>query len=105
MVEAYARNHKIPMMRAEKSVSREKCVLPYLHRIERRNQHGVYCIFTRMEMGSTFSSKMPAFPTDDPNYRIIRRVPSRCLRYYFYIRDTVIGPLSMCIGTHLPFQR
>jgi hypothetical protein len=52
----------------------------YLHRIERRNQHGVYCIFTRMEMGSTFSSKMPAFPADDPNYRIIRRVPSRYLR-------------------------
>jgi hypothetical protein len=72
--------------------------------MERRNQHGVYCIFTSMEMGSTFSSKMPRFPTDDPNYRIIRRVPSRFLHYYFYIRDPVIGPLAMCVATYLPFQ-
>ena len=57
-----------------------------------------------MELGSTFSSKMPRFPTDDPDYRIIRRVPSRYLHYYFYIRDPVVGPLSMCIGTYLPFQ-
>jgi hypothetical protein len=72
--------------------------------MERRNQHGVYCIFRDMEMGSTFSSRMPKFSTDDPDYRIIRRVPSRFLHYYFYIRDPVIGPLSMCVGTYLPFQ-
>jgi hypothetical protein len=103
-VEAYARNHKIRMLKAEKGVSKEKCVLPHLQRMERRNQHGVYCIFTSMEMGSTFSSRMPRFPTDDPDYRIIRRVPSRYLHYYFYIRDPVIGPLAMCVGTYLPFQ-
>ncbi|MCC6209052.1 MAG: hypothetical protein IT488_13000 [Gammaproteobacteria bacterium] len=56
-----------------------------------------------MEMGSTFTSKMPKYPTDDPHYRIIRRVPSRYLHYYFYIRDPVIGPLAMCVGTYLPF--
>jgi hypothetical protein len=39
------------------------------------------------------------FPTEDPNYRIIRRVRSRYLHYYFYLRDPVIGPLAMCIGT------
>lgn len=44
------------------------------------------------------------FPTDDPDYRIIRRIPSCYLHYYFYIRDPVIGPLSVCIGTYLPFQ-
>jgi hypothetical protein len=69
-----------------------------------RIKHGVYCIFTSMEMGSTFTSKMPKFPTEDPNYRIIRRVRSRYLHYYFYIRDPVIGPLAMCVGTYLPFQ-
>jgi hypothetical protein len=72
--------------------------------MERRDQHGVYGIFTGMEMGSTFQSRMPKFPTDDPDYRIIRRVPSRYLHYYFYLRDPVIGPLSMCIGTYLAFQ-
>jgi len=103
-VEGYARNHSIPMLRGEKGVSKEDAVRPHLQRIERRNQHGVYCIFTSMEMGSTFTSKMPQFPTEDPNYRIIRRVPSRFLHYYFYIRDPVIGPLAMCVGTYLPFQ-
>jgi hypothetical protein len=103
-VEAYARNHKIPMLKAEKGVSKEKCVLPHLQRMERRKQNGVYCIFTSMEMGSTFTSKMPRFPTDDADYRIIRRVPSRYLHYYFYIRDPVIGPLAMCVGTYFPFQ-
>jgi hypothetical protein len=72
--------------------------------MERRSQHGVYCIFPSMETGKTFRSKMPKFPTEDPDYRIIRRVPSRYLHYYFYIRDPVIGPLAMCVGTYLPFQ-
>jgi len=103
-VAGYARNHKIPMLRAEKGMSKEDAVRPYLRRMEMRNQQGVYCIFTGMEMGSTFSSRMPQFPTDDPDYRIIRRVPSRFLHYYFYIRDPVIGPLAMCVGTYLPFQ-
>ncbi len=121
-VEGYARNHKIPILRAEKGVSKEDSVRPYLAPMERRNQQGVYCIFTSMEMGSTFTSKMPNYPTDDPDYRIIRRVPSPCsgiaeprryrrlvpgvgeLHYYFYIRDPVIGPLAMCVGTFLPFQ-
>jgi hypothetical protein len=103
-VAAYARNHKIPVLKAEKGRSKEDCVRPHLQRMERRNQHGICCIFTSMEMGSTFSSKMPRFPTDDPDYRIIRRVPSRYLHYYLYIRDPVIGPLSMCVGTYLPFQ-
>jgi hypothetical protein len=103
-VEGYARNHKIPIVKAEKGVSKEAFVRPYLQRMERRNQDGVYGIFTSMEMGSTFTSKMPKFPTDDPNYRIIRRVPSRYLHYYFYIRDPAIGPLAMCVGTYLPFQ-
>src|SRR6266508_6581839 len=58
----------------------------------------------RMEMGSTFHSRMPKFATADPDYRIIRRVPSRFLHYYFYMRDPVIGPLAMCVGTYLPFQ-
>jgi len=85
-------------------VSKEDAVRPYLQRMERRNQHGVYGIFTSMEMGSTFTSKMPKFPTEDPNYRIIRRVPSRYLHYYFYVRDPAIGPFAMCVGTYLPFQ-
>jgi len=33
----------------------------------------------------------------DPDYRIIRRVPSRFLHYYFYIRDPPFSAFSMGI--------
>jgi len=103
-VESYARNHKVSMIRAEKGLSKEACARQHLRSMERRNQHGLYLIITSMEIGSTFTSKPPKYPTDDPNYRIIRRAPSRYPHYYFYIRDPEIGPLAMCIGTYLPFQ-
>src|SRR5260370_7960956 len=92
------------MLDPKKGVSKEDTVRPHLQRMERHDQHGVYCIFRSMEMGSTCKSRLPMYPTDDPAYRIIRRVPSRYLHYYFYIRDPVIGPLAMCVGTYLPFQ-
>jgi len=94
-VEGYARNHHIPIQSPEKGMSKEDFVRPYLARMERRNQHGVYCIIPSMEMGSTFRSRMPNYPTEDPDYRIIKRARSRHLHYYFYIRDPVLGPLSM----------
>src|SRR5215470_9445799 len=80
-VEGYARNHKIPILKAEKGVRKQDLVRPPLERMERRGQQGVYGIFTSMEMGTTFTSKMPKFPTDDPDYRIIRRVPFQTTYY------------------------
>ena len=102
-VQGYARNHKVPMERPEKDQSQEDFVRPFLRRMERQNQHGVYCIIPSMEMGNTFYSQMPKYPTADPNYRIIQRRWSRYLHYYFYIRDPVLGPFAMCVGTYLPF--
>jgi hypothetical protein len=57
--EGYARNHRIPTLDAKKGVSKEDTVRPHPQRMERRDQHGVYCIFTSMEMGSSFKSTMP----------------------------------------------
>lgn len=103
-VEGYARNHKIPIVAGEKGVDKESVAHARLWSFERRNGIGPYLIFTSMEFGSTFRSCAPKYPTEDPDYRIIRRVRSRYLHYYFYIRDPVIGPFSMCVGTYLPFQ-
>ena len=66
------------------------------------NRHGVYYIIPSMEMGSTFCSLMPKYLTEDPDYRILKRRPSRYLHYYFSIRDPVLGPLSLRVGTYLP---
>jgi len=50
-----------------------------------------------MEMGSTFQSRMPQFSTDDPDYRIIRRIPSRYLHYYGSEQECVSCPDLMGI--------
>src|SRR6266567_8463429 len=92
------------MKSPEKGESKEDFVRPHLQRMERQNRHGLYFIIPSMEMGSTFCSLMPKYPTDDPNYRLIKRRPSRYLHYYFYIRDPVIGSLAMGVGTYLPFK-
>jgi hypothetical protein len=72
--------------------------------MERRNQFGVYFILKSMELGPSFRSAVPRFPVDDPNYRILSRQRSRYTHYYFYIRDEVLGPIALCVGSFLPFS-
>ena len=103
-VEAFARNHKIPIEWAEKGVRKEDYVRPYQQRMERRSQFGVYFILKSMEVGPSFRSSAPRFAVEDPDYRIIGRQRCRYTHYYFYIRDEVLGPMSMCVGSFLPFQ-
>jgi hypothetical protein len=103
-VDAFARNHKIPIEWAEKGVRKEGYVRPYQQRMERHNRFGVYFILRSMEVGPSFRSSAPRFPVEDPDYRIIGRQRCRYTHYYFYIRDEVLGPMSMCVGSFLPFQ-
>jgi hypothetical protein len=93
-VEAFARNHGLPIEWAEKGVRKEDHVLPWLRRMTRAERYGVYFIFKSMEVGSTFRISMPKYPTADPNYRILAHQRSRFTHYYFYIRDEVLGPMG-----------
>ena len=54
-VEAYARNHSIPIEWAEKGVRKEDQVLPLRNRMARRDGYG-YFIFKSMEMGTPTAS-------------------------------------------------
>jgi hypothetical protein len=72
--------------------------------MERQKRFGVYFIFKSLEQGPKFGIHVPKFPTDDPAYRIVTRQRSRYTHYYFYIRDEVLGPFVMCVGSFLPFQ-
>jgi hypothetical protein len=109
-VEAFARNHRIPIEWADnkalkaKGLKREDYVRPYGDRMTRCHRFGVYFIFKSMELGPTFGSRLPKFPTGDPHYRILKRTRTRYTHYYFYIRDEVLGPLVVCVGSFLPFQ-
>src|SRR5262245_15798127 len=103
-VEAFARNHDIPMEWAEKGVRKEDYVQPWLQKMVKKNAFGVYFVFKSMEQGPSFRVTVPKFPTKDPNHRILARQKSRFTHYYFYIRDEVLGPMVMRVATFFPFQ-
>src|ERR1700722_10634004 len=103
-VEAFARNHGIPIEWAEKGVRKENHVLPWQRRMVRAENYGVYYILKSMEQGPTFRVTVPKYPTKDANYRILARQRSRFTHYYFYIRDETLGPMVMRVASFLPFQ-
>jgi len=103
-VEAFARNHKVPMEWAQKGVRKEDYVRPRLRRMERAGRYGVYFIFQSMEQGPTFRCSLPKFPTQDSNHRILRSQRSRFTHYYFYLRDETLGPMVMRVASFFPFQ-
>src|ERR1700757_1660595 len=103
-VEAFARNHDIPIEWAEKGVRKEDYVQPWLRKMARRDAYGVYFIFKSMEQGPSFRITTPKFPTTDPNHRILVRQKRRFTHNYFYIRDEVLGPMVMRVATFFPFQ-
>jgi len=103
-VEAYARNHQIPIEWAEKRVRKEDYVLPWLHRMVKKNSYGVYFIFKSMEQGPTFRIHVPKYPTQDLNHRILAHQRSRFTHYYFYIREEVLGPIVIRVASFFPFQ-
>jgi hypothetical protein len=103
-VEAFARNHKVPIEWAEKGLRKEDHVLPALRRMEKRGAYGVYFIFKSMEQGRTFRISVPKYPTQDPNHRILAHQRSRFTHYYFYIRDEVLGPIIVRVASFFPFH-
>jgi len=103
-VEAYARNHLIPIQWAEKGVRKEDQVLPALRRMERKNAYGVYFIYRSMEQGRTLRISVPKFPTKDPNHRILAHQRSRFTHFYFYVRDEVLGPIIIRVASFFPFH-
>jgi hypothetical protein len=103
-VEAFARNHELPIEWAEKGVRKEDHVLPWLRRMVARDAYGVYFIFKSMEQGASFRVSLPKYPSKDPHYRIVARQRSRFTHYYFYIRDAVLGPMVMRVASFFPFQ-
>ena len=103
-VEAFARNHRLPIEWAQKGVRKEDHVLPWQRRMTRQDAYGVYFIFKSMEQGASFRVTVPKYATKDPNYRILAHQRSRFTHYSFYIRDEVLGPIVMRVASFFPFQ-
>jgi hypothetical protein len=66
----------------------------------------VVVILKSMEQAPTFISYEPRFePPSGKDYRIIKRAAAKqYLHYYFYIVDPVMGPMSLRVGSYLPFS-
>jgi hypothetical protein len=103
-VDAFARNHRLPIEWAEKGVRKEDHVLPWQRRMARDDAYGVYFIFKSMEQGPSFRVSLPKYASKDPNYRILARQRSRFTHYYFYLRDEILGPMVMRVASFFPFQ-
>jgi hypothetical protein len=65
-VEAFARNHRLPIEWAEKGVRKEEHVPPWQRRMAKQGAYGVYFIFKSMEQGASFRVTVPKYPTKDP---------------------------------------
>ena len=104
-VESYARHRAIPLEWAEKGVNKEAYVRPYLRRMERAGGYGVYFIFQAHEQGWTYRpGHLPVRQPDGSDYPILHKHRSRYRFYYFYLRDQVLGPMVIRLGTFIPFE-
>ncbi len=103
-VENYAIKNRIPIRWAEKGVRKKDWLAPSCQARQKAGRFGVYFILRSMEQGPTFAVRHPKFPTQDPNYRILRQQRSRYTHYYFYILDPLAGPMLLRVGSFLPFN-
>jgi hypothetical protein len=101
----YTEEHGIPVVPAPKDQRKEDVVAPFYRRF--KDSAGVVCVVTGVEQGRTFVSYTPRYApaSGDANYRLIHAARKRFLHYYFYILDPVLGPMSLRVGTFLPFTR
>ncbi len=102
-VQRYAAEHTIPVVASPKDRRKEEVVAPYYRRFQ--EPEGVVVILTSTESGRTFVSYTPRYPPSggDPSYRLLHPARKRFLHYYFYLLDPVLGPMSLRVGTFLPF--
>jgi hypothetical protein len=105
-VESYARNQEIPLEWAERDVRKEDYVLPFLRRQEQDDAYGVYFIFQAMEQGWTFRPGRLMVKRHGPeaDYPILHKHRARYRYFYFYVRDQVLGPMIVRMGTFIPFE-
>ncbi len=102
-VARYAAEQAIPLVAAPKGERKEDVVAPHYRQFEAAE--GVVAILTSTESGRTFVSYTPRYPPSggDPGYRLLHPARKRFLHYYFYLLDPVLGPMSLRVGTFLPF--
>ena len=102
-LDSFTEQHRIPVLTAPKGVRKEQVVAPYYRSF--KAEEGVVVILKSMEQSSTFISYEPRHtPPSGDDYRIIKRAAKRFLHYYCYVLDPIMGPMSLCVASYLPFS-
>ena len=102
-LDSYTEQYRITVLTAPKGIRKEQVVAPYYRSF--KAEEGVVVILKSMEQSSTFISYEPRHtPPSGDDYRIIRRAAKRFLHYYFYVLDPIMGPMSLCVASYLPFS-
>ena len=104
----YTQREGIPLLAAPavKDARKEAVVAPHYARLRRQGTtEGVACVLCSLETSRTFVSYPPKYPppAEDPGYRPVRSARKRFRHYYAYVRDPVVGPMSLRLATYLPF--
>jgi hypothetical protein len=105
-VEAFARNHHIPIECGPKKASARKTTCgPACGRWSGASAPASTPSSRAWRLAATSAWQCRSIPpTADPDYRILSRQRSRYTYYYFYVRDPVLGPIELCVGAFLPFS-
>ena len=102
-VENYAKRHAVPLITPPAGTRKEQFVDRFYQRY--RKEEGVVVILKSKEQSPTFISYEPRYrpASGDDDYRLIKRASKRFPHYYFYVMDPVMGPMSLCVASYLPF--
>jgi len=101
-VESFAANQAIPIAWADHRRNDER-MRPHLAKARKQQRFGLYYILKSREQGPAFTCHDPKYPSQDPNYVIVRNVKKLYTFYYFYIYDKTLGPIYLRIGSYVPF--
>ena len=102
-LDSYTEQHRVTVLTAPKGVRKEQVVAPYYRSF--KADAGVVVILKSMEQSPTFISYEPRHaPPSGDDYRLIKRARKRFLHYYFYVLDPIMGPMSLCVASYLPFS-
>ena len=103
-VEQYTREQGIPVLVPPRGARKEDLARAYYDG-RLGPKEGVACVLASLETSRTFISYPPRRPAQGggADYRHIGTGRKRFLHYYWYVRDPVMGPMSLRVATYLPF--
>ena len=103
-VERFGREHGIPILKRDSHNhdTQEDQVCEYREAFSKPD--GIYAIVKVRADAPVWRSNEPRYPTEDPNYRLLRRPTCNVFVYYFYGVSQEWGPFWVSLWSNAPFS-